>query len=104
MTDRAGHEAQSALVAIVAVLALQAVRDENFGLWRDCLRDLLPDCTDCAEAVVPLRVAAEALVVAGPAGLGSAMARVRIEVRQYYLGAAAARVERWRGASGRAAP
>jgi len=94
------RKAVDCLVAVCATLVLTD-RDENFLMWLEILREVLPDCEDCPDPVIPLRVAAEALVeVKAGVDRTSAMLRLRIEVRNYYRVAAAYRHEAYRVAIG----
>ena len=96
--------AQRCLVAVCAHLAMTTVRDENFRMWLEVLRDVVADCADGPAVLTPLLIEAEALAFAeGYSAHCHAMARVRREVAAYYRIAAADAHERWRQAGGRAA-
>lgn len=98
MSKRHSH-AERCLIAISAQLCLNSVRDENFGLWLDALRDVVPDCEACVLALAPLRASAQALIAAkaGPAR-DNALSRLRVEVRSYYQLAASHLYESWNDA------
>lgn len=94
------NTAESCLIATCAHLALTGLRNDNWPVWRDVLRGVLPDCADCRENLIPMRVAAAALVNAVGSDRGSRLARLRVEVQYYFTKAAADRLEKWRALTG----
>lgn len=102
-----GKSAESCLIAVSVHLSLMAVRNENFPMWRQILRDLSPDCYPCAKPLEPVRDAAEVLANAQIASeIDAAADRLRREVQKYYEATAAYRHEKWsiqKSGEGRAA-
>jgi hypothetical protein len=101
MTDTAQRQAaaESCLVSGCAVLADLSPASDNFMLWLERVKDVLPDCHTCHRALVPMRAAADSVCTAKTAkDRTNAMSRLRYEVRIYYQKAAAARFERWKEA------
>lgn len=91
------RSASEALIAICAYVALASLSGRDLEVWRTELRDLIPDCQKASPRMVPVRVAAEALVKArGSTQIGNAQARLHFEMQCYFALAAGTRVETWR--------
>lgn len=89
-------KAERCLVAVCAHLCMLSIKDEDFELWRDVLREVLLDCGNCVLALVSLRSAARVLVSASPGrDLQAAESRLRFEVREYYRVASSQLYESW---------
>ena len=89
--------AEGCLVAVSVHVTLMVVQDENFSMWREILKEVIPHCDRCAKELVPVRDAAAILSEAtSPKDQDIALARLRIEVRRYYQVVAAYRHETWK--------
>lgn len=84
------REAESCLVAICAHLSMTVVQDENFPMWVECLRAVLPDCDECSLALADVRVSANLLVEQKSA---HSLTWLRRDVFEYYRLTAAKRFE-----------
>ena len=89
--------AEGCLIAISVHVTLMVVQDENFSMWREILKEVIPHCDRCAKELVPVRDAAAILSEAtSPKDQDNAFTRLRIEVRRYFEQAAAYRHEKWK--------
>lgn len=89
--------AERCLVAVCAHLSLTVVRNEDFAMWLSAIREVLPDCQGGAEALAPLRYAADQVVSAKtPETQSTAMALMRWEAQRYFTLVAAHRFEAWK--------
>jgi hypothetical protein len=94
--------AERAMVAVCAHLSMVVARDDNFRLWRSVLQDVLPDCADCAQSLIPLRMSAESLARASSvAARENALARLKYDTAIYFSHAAAHRFDNWSAAAGK---
>jgi hypothetical protein len=84
------RDAEACMVAICAHLSMSVVQDENFGMWMDCLNEVLRDCDECSLALVDMRTSATIVVNDRSP---QALARLQLDVRDYYRMAAAKRFE-----------
>lgn len=89
--------AEKSLVATCALIAVMPCRDESeLGTWLACLKDVLPETTDCNYPINRLHTAATNLITAKPGRQRSnRLTRLCYEVSRYYGLAAAARYEAW---------
>ncbi|WP_320176647.1 hypothetical protein [Roseovarius pacificus] len=95
--DKKTRLASQALVAISAHVAMAMPSGRDLQMWRQELRDLLPDCAGCPERMVPVKASAEWLVAAsGATEIANALARLQREVKVYYALTAGDRIEIWR--------
>ncbi|MBV7394573.1 hypothetical protein [Mameliella sediminis] len=90
-------EAENALRAICTHLCMTTVQDENLALWLQELQAIAEDCGHCPKPMSAMLTSAEALCRARAMDAqAAALARLRVEVHRYYLGAAGHWVEAWR--------
>ena len=89
--------AEKSLVATCALIAVMPCRAEsNLVTWLACLKDVLPETTDCSYPLNRLHTAAANLIIAKPGRQRSnRLTRLGHEVSHYYGLAAAARYEAW---------
>lgn len=99
MTERKAR-AHAALVAICAILAVDYLDARDHDTWAASLRDILPDCEGCPEALERLRVAASGFAYSGPSQRPDDLMRIRFAVRVYYRMQAGTRLQAWRERTG----